>query len=86
MLSRYGPFVYSTETDEIEMNLGEREQREMARLENHSIYLGEWLVNTQIREGKGVQVWPDGSLYEGYWQNNKANYFGRLLHKDGDIY
>ena len=62
------------------------ESRPMVRLDNGSCYVGEWRMGTKIREGKGVQVWPDGSLYEGYWNNNKANYFGRLLHKDGDIY
>ena len=51
------------------------------------MYVGEWTVGNQsVREGRGVQVWPDGSLYEGYWSENKANYYGRLLHRDGDIY
>ena len=68
------------------MNFMEREKRETAQLHNGSIYLGEWAIETNVKEGKGVQVWPDGSLYEGYWMDNKANYFGRLLHKDGDIY
>lgn len=60
----------------------------MVRLPNGSSYAGEWCsdILDDIREGVGVQVWPDGSLYEGYWKNNKANFFGRLLHKDGDIY
>ena len=44
------------------------------------------IINTQIREGKGIQVWPDGSLYEGWWKDNKANGKGRLIHADGDIY
>ena len=28
---------------------------------------------TEIREGMGVQVWSDGSKYEGFWRDNKAN-------------
>jgi len=31
-------------------------------------------------------VWPDGSMYEGYWMDNKANGKGRLIHADGDVY
>lgn len=86
MLAKNGPFIYSTEAEEREMNFGPREAREMARLQNGSIYFGEWSIGLNVKEGRGVQVWPDGSLYEGYWQANKANFFGRLLHKDGDIY
>lgn len=40
----------------------------------------------ESREGKGIQVWPDGSRYEGYWRMNKANGKGRLIHADGDVY
>ena len=87
MLKRYGSFVYWSEEQEKQLGLQEREARSMVRLQNGSSYVGEWRKGGKnIREGKGVQVWPDGSLYEGYWEENKANFFGRLLHKDGDIY
>lgn len=86
MLRRYGPFTYWSKARELELNLGEREMRPMVRLQSGSSYVGEWRKDTNVREGRGVQVWPDGSLYEGYWQDSKANFFGRLLHKDGDIY
>lgn len=33
-----------------------------------------------------MQVWPDGSCYQGFWKNNKANGKGRLIHSDGDVY
>ena len=63
-----------------------REERQMMQLENAARYQGEWILGTNIREGKGIQVWPDGSLYEGWWKDNKANGKGRLIHADGDIY
>jgi hypothetical protein len=63
-----------------------REERDMIQLENAARYQGEWILGTNIREGKGIQVWPDGSLYEGWWKDNKANGKGRLIHADGDIY
>ena len=44
------------------------------------------LVDQDIREGRGIQIWLDGSRYEGYWKNNKANGKGRLIHADGDVY
>lgn len=31
-------------------------------------------------------MWTDGSIYDGYWKNDKANGRGRLIHADGDIY
>ena len=33
-----------------------------------------------------MQQWKDGSLYEGYWKNNLAYGYGRLIHADGDVY
>jgi len=35
------------------------------------MYDGEWKGN--VREGQGIQVWPDGAKYEGQWANGKAN-------------
>ena len=55
-------------------------------LENGARFKGEWLVGSEIRQGKGTQTWPDGSMYEGYWADNKANGKGRLIHADGDVY
>ena len=31
-------------------------------------------------------ILKDGSMYEGWWRDNKANGKGRLIHADGDIY
>ena len=39
-----------------------------------------------IRQGYGLQVWPDGAKYEGYWKNNVAEGRGTFYHIDGDIY
>jgi hypothetical protein len=44
------------------------------------------IEDTDIREGRGIQIWRDGSRYEGYWKNNRANGRGRLIHADGDVY
>jgi hypothetical protein len=39
-----------------------------------------------MREGKGSQLWPDGSLYEGDWKENSAWGLGKLTNKDGSYY
>jgi len=39
-----------------------------------------------MKDGYGHQVWPDGSKYEGEWQGDQANGFGKLVHADGDVY
>ena len=54
--------------------------------ENKSIYFGEWNIESDQRHGRGIQCWLDGSRYEGYWKNDKANVKGMLYHADGDIY
>lgn len=37
-------------------------------------------------DGQGKYVRPDGSTYEGYWENNLQNGFGRLTLTNGDVY
>lgn len=38
------------------------------------------------RHGYGIQVWPDGAKYEGYWRDNMAHGRGKFYHIDGDVY
>ena len=53
---------------------------------NKSEYLGEWNIKTGKRHGRGIQKWLDGSKYEGYFVNDKANIQGKLTHSNNDIY
>ena len=34
------------------------------------IYYGEWDIREDARHGRGIQVWPEGRRYKGYWKNN----------------
>ena len=56
------------------------------RTPSGAIYIGQWDPQTNERLGMGRQIWPDGSLYEGFWLRDKANGRGRLIHSDGDVY
>ena len=58
-----------------------RETREAVQFDNGIIYQGQWNVIEETKDGRGVQVWPDGSKYEGYWRDNQANGQGRLIHR-----
>ena len=62
------------------------ELKQSVEYENRAIYYGEWEKNGNKRHGRGIQVWTDGSRYEGYWKEDKANVRGKLTHSDGDVY
>ena len=54
-------------------------------------YTGQWIVEEakgrgSLRWGRGMQVWPDGSVYEGYWENDHTNGHGRKVYGDGSYY
>lgn len=60
--------------------------KQTVEYENHAEFYGEWANDSKLRYGRGIQIWLDGSKYEGYWKNDKANFKGKLTHADGDIY
>ena len=41
-------------------------------LDNGNDYEGEWDEEGN-KDGRGVEFWVDGSIYEGYWANGMAN-------------
>jgi len=85
MREQLGDFVFDDGEFEAQIQ-GKVENRDVIMLENQARYEGQWLKGQEVRQGKGTQVWPDGSVYEGYWRANKANGKGRLIHADGDVY
>ena len=42
--------------------------------------------NLHIKHGYGIMRWPDGTVYEGLWENNLYNGRGKLYHASGDLY
>ena len=53
-------------------------------LNNGAVYHGQWVG--EVKEGYGVQVWPDGAKYEGHWKANMACGKGKFTHADGDVF
>lgn len=80
--AKLGKFEYDQPMSPSGKNLIERGPYE---LDNGAIYVGEW-TKDGLRHGRGLQIWKDGSKYEGYWKNDMANGKGRLIHSDGDVY
>ena len=75
------------------------EIRPICVLENGAVYQGEWcsptqspdLLSTQnpdddLKSGRGVQIWENGSRYDGFWKAGMACGHGRLIHAEGDVY
>ncbi len=89
------PEFFNSETKAAELKLGQFKYDQDTgirhcplnpyQLENGAIYIGNW-DNYGQRVFRGIQLWPDGSKFEGYWKNDKANGRGRLIHSDGDVY
>lgn len=59
-MSQLGEFDYGS--DQATPNL---EYKPLGLLETGAQYEGEYVIGTDNREGKGKQIWADGSVYEG---------------------
>ena len=79
---RLGAFVWDIDDEFAHLDLVTRGPCE---LDNGAVYLGQWNKDG-LREGRGTQIWQDGSKYVGYWKDDQANRKGRLVHADGDVY
>ena len=49
-------------------------------------YSGQLHCETGVRHGRGMQVYEDGSVYDGFWFNDEEHGFGKLAHPNGCIY
>lgn len=59
-------------------------KHQIIKFKNGAIYDGQ--LRGVIREGKGTQIWPDGTKYDGEWKENNAWGYGKFTHKNGDSY
>ena len=63
---RLGAFIYDRPEF---VNDSESVVRPPFELDNGAVYKGQW-TKEGLREGKGIQLWKDGSKYEGYWKDD----------------
>ena len=87
-----GPYLREEDDEPDDILIDRVLREEQITLEDWTIYIGEWArVNEyeselRVREGYGIRIWPDGSIYEGWFKQEKANGKGRLIHADGYTY
>ena len=62
------------------------ENRKQYELGDGRVYEGQWIIGTSIREGKGRLLAADGTIYEGWFKQNKAHGRGRCITLDKAIY
>ena len=62
------------------------EIRDLRIMENESKYEGEWDRKRNCIDGRGVQIWNDGTRYEGMWVDGKQHGYGRIVYPEGESY
>eukprot|EP00347_Sterkiella_histriomuscorum_P018187 403346458 len=55
-------------------------------LEDGRNYKGQWLKRKELKDGLGIMFWPDGTKYEGQFQNDYQTGYGRKLFSNGEFY
>ena len=83
-LRELGPYEYVDY--KLEQEFGKRKEKDVKNFEDGARYKGEWLDGTHIKEGKGMVIYADGSVYEGYWKNDYRHGPGRYIHTDSYVY
>ena len=57
------------------------------KIDQYREYKGHWhQENREVWEGLGVIKFSDGSIYQGFTQDQQLNGVGRMSHANGDIY
>jgi len=82
--SCFPKFLYDDK--EREENSEQVEYRPAKQLPNGTIYLGQWLVGTQTRHGRGASIYSKGGLYEGYYANGRRDGKGRMVTEHGVVH
>ena len=82
-----GPFRYlKADWKSLELDKNDLEVRAPVEREDGSIYLGQWRIGTEFREGRGVSILSDGALYEGFWKDGQQHGKGRIIYPSQDVY
>jgi hypothetical protein len=82
-----GPFKTKNSDIPMEIDFSNTEFRNEVRVnEDDEIYIGQFKVGTNIKEGRGIMLTSAKDLYEGYWVNGERCGKGRMIFWNGDIY
>ena len=79
--TRYGAFALKESSHPSFVDL---KSLSAARMEDGSIYEGQW--HGHLRVGKGKALFRSGDSYEGYWIDDKPDILGRMVSCEGDVY
>lgn len=62
------------------------ELRKSCNCPDGCIYHGYWNKASNKKEGWGLQIFQNGSKYEGFWLNNKFHGEGRMIYENASYY
>jgi hypothetical protein len=87
LFKKFGPFMYrKSDWNELKLDKTRLATSKLVKYRNSSRYYGQLRKGSEVKEGRGVMVFTDGSLYEGFWKNNKQSGKGRMIYKVDAIY
>lgn len=78
-MAELGEFDYGPVDKKMQKGLVYRGEQ---KLEWGEVYKGQWVSRSSVREGQGMSIRPDGSVYEGWWKADMANGKGRFINAD----
>jgi hypothetical protein len=76
---KIGPFNYDKS---LEIN-EKLEKKPICEVANGAKYFGQWNIETNKREGFGIQIWEDGSKYKKYFHSVDMKVFGSMIKQMG---
>lgn len=84
---KIGQFNYRrAELDSCGFENSNLEVQPVTQCENGMYYIGQWNKTNNTREGRGIAIYADGSIYEGFWKHDSRNGAGRMIYSNGDVY
>ena len=75
-----GKLVYKDETDNSNFK-----KEQFTVMENGAKYFGQWDSRPDEREGRGIQVWNNGSMYEDHEKDDFASLAKRINQENGYV-
>jgi len=81
MVKDLGPYKFTKLEDDPDII-----SKDPIELDNGAVYVGDWSISTHKRNGNGLQIWKDGSIFEGTFVGDVVTGSGRLVHANRAVY